>query len=270
MQANEGGWTMEIARPAGEAEAAATDGRGPEAVVAARGVGRTYGSGDTAVRALCDVDLDVDREKLTAVMGPSGSGKSTLMHLLAGLDQPTDGAIFIDGTNITKLSDAELTKLRREHVGFVFQFFNLLPMLTAEENVVLPISIAGEKPDAGWVDELLGRVRLQDRRKHRPAELSGGQQQRVAIARALVTRPTVMFADEPTGNLDSASSDEILDLVRESVDTLGQTTVMVTHDVRAATIADRVLFLADGRIVKDLGRSSASDVISAMEELTRR
>jgi putative ABC transport system ATP-binding protein len=179
------------------------------------------------------------------------------------------GQVFIDGTDVTKLSDRELTKLRRDHVGFVFQFFNLLPMLTAEENIVLPLSIAGEKPDDAWLAELLAKVGLEDRRKHRPAELSGGQQQRVAIARALVARPTVMFADEPTGNLDSSSSGEILELVRSSVDTLGQTTVMVTHDARAAAIADRVLFLADGRIVKDLGRSSASDVIAAMDELTR-
>jgi putative ABC transport system ATP-binding protein len=242
----------------------------PKAVVAARELSRTYGEGETAVRALCTVDLDVQREKLTAVMGPSGSGKSTLMHLLAGLDSPTEGDVWIDGTNITKLGDTELTKLRRRHIGFVFQFFNLLPMLTAEENIVLPLSIAGEKPDKAWLEELTGKVGLGDRRTHRPAELSGGQQQRVAIARALVSRPTVMFADEPTGNLDSTTSGEILELLRNSVEAYGQTTVMVTHDPQAAAIAHRILFLSDGRIVKDLGPSSAHDVIEAMNELSRQ
>jgi putative ABC transport system ATP-binding protein len=242
----------------------------PRAVVAARTLSRRYGEGDTAVHALRGVDLDISREKLTAVMGPSGSGKSTLMHLLAGLDRPTEGEVYIDGTNITKLGDTELTKLRRRHIGFIFQFFNLLPMLTAEENVVLPISIAGRKPDRVWLDELIGRVGLGDRRTHRPAELSGGQQQRVAIARALVSRPTVMFADEPTGNLDSTTSGEILELLRSSVDAYGQTTVMVTHDPSAAAIADRILFLADGQVVKDLGRCDAHEVIAAMEELSHR
>src|SRR5205823_9191989 len=242
----------------------------PEAVVAARALSRTYGEGETAVRALCTVDLDVQREKLTAVMGPSGSGKSTLMHLLAGLDKPTEGDVYIDGTNITKLGDSELTKLRRKHIGFIFQFFNLLPMLTAEENITLPLSIAGVKPEKGWLEELIGKVGLGDRRTHRPAELSGGQQQRVAIARALVSRPTVMFADEPTGNLDSTTSGEILELLRNSVEAYGQTTVMVTHDPQAAAIAQRILFLSDGRIVKDLGPSGASDVIAAMDELSRR
>jgi putative ABC transport system ATP-binding protein len=192
------------------------------------------------------------------------------MHLLAGLDRPTAGEVFIDGTNVTKLGDNELTKLRRSHIGFVFQFFNLLPMLTAEENVLLPLSIAGRKPDKEWYDELIAKVGLADRKSHRPSELSGGQQQRVAIARALVSRPTVVFADEPTGNLDSATSGEILTLVRDSVDSYGQTTVMVTHDVRAATIADRILFLADGRIVKDLGASSSREVLAALEEVTGR
>jgi putative ABC transport system ATP-binding protein len=242
----------------------------PKAVVAARGLSRQYGEGDTAVQALQGVDLDVQREKLTAVMGPSGSGKSTLMHLLAGLDMPTEGDVFIDGTNITKLGDSDLTKLRRRHIGFVFQFFNLLPMLTAEENIVLPLSIAGEKPEKGWLEELTEKVGLSDRRAHRPAELSGGQQQRVAIARALVSRPTVMFADEPTGNLDSTTSGEILELLRNSVEAYGQTTVMVTHDPHAAAIAHRILFLSDGAIVKDLGPSSAHDVIEAMDELSRR
>src|SRR5436309_9380810 len=238
-------------------------------VVSARDVVRRYGEGDTAVLALRGVSLDVERGKLTAVMGPSGSGKSTLMHILAGLDKPTSGEVSIDGTSIGSLGDAELTKLRRKHIGFVFQFFNLLPMLSAEENVTLPLSIAGQKPNKAWLEELLLKTGLSDRRTHRPSELSGGQQQRVAIARALVSRPTVVFADEPTGNLDSKTSGEILELMRDSVDSLGQTTVMVTHDPRAAAIADRILFLADGLIVKDLGRSDAHEVIAVMEELAR-
>jgi putative ABC transport system ATP-binding protein len=240
---------------------------GSAPVVAASDVKRRYGKGDTAVDALRGVSLEVPRGKLTAVMGPSGSGKSTLMHILAGLDQPTSGSVTIDGTDITTLGDSDLTKLRRRHIGFVFQFFNLLPMLTAEENIVLPLTIAGEKPSPGWMEELLGKVGLEDRRDHRPSELSGGQQQRVAIARALVSRPTVVFADEPTGNLDSATGGEILALMRESVDSLEQTTVMVTHDARAAAIADRILFLNDGLIVKDLVGASTTDVIEAMEEL---
>ncbi len=229
---------------------------------------RRYGQGDTAVDALRGVSLDVERGKLTAVMGPSGSGKSTLMHILAGLDKPTSGTIAIDGTEVTTLGDTDLTKLRRKHIGFVFQFFNLLPMLSAEENVRLPLTIAGTKPDKAWFEDLLQQVGLTDRRSHRPSELSGGQQQRVAIARALVSQPTVVFADEPTGNLDSATSGEILDLMRNSVDELGQTTVMVTHDPRAAAIADRILFLADGLVVKDMTGSTASEVIAAMEELS--
>jgi putative ABC transport system ATP-binding protein len=191
------------------------------------------------------------------------------MHILAGLDRPNEGAVTIAGTDITDLGDTELTKLRREHIGFIFQFFNLLPMLTARQNVILPIKLAGEKPDAEWVEELTTRVGLSARLEHRPSELSGGQQQRVAIARALVGRPTVMFADEPTGNLDSQTGAEILTLLRESVAELGQTTVMVTHDAHAAAIADRVLFLADGLIVKDLGPSSAREIIEAMEEVSR-
>ena len=241
----------------------------PGAHLAARDLTRRYGEGDTAVDALRGVELDVQREKLTAVMGPSGSGKSTLMHILAALDKPTSGTVWIAGTNVGELNDTETTKLRREHIGFVFQFFNLLPMLTAEENVVLPLTIAGEKPDKEWREELLKKVGLQDRRTHRPAELSGGQQQRVAIARALVSRPTVVFADEPTGNLDSKTSGEILELMRDSVDALGQTTVMVTHDPHAAAIADRILFLADGLIVRDMPRSDPGDVIAAMDELTQ-
>jgi putative ABC transport system ATP-binding protein len=200
-------------------------------------------------------------------MGPSGSGKSTLMHILAGLDKPTAGEVRVDGESITTMGDTELTKLRRRSIGFVFQFFNLLPMLDAEENVVLPLSIAGEKPDKEWLAELMVKTGLGDRRTHRPSELSGGQQQRVAIARALVSRPAIVFADEPTGNLDSKTSGEILKLMRDSVDTLGQTTVMVTHEPRAAAIADRVLFLADGLIVQERKDMTAADVISLMQSL---
>jgi len=241
----------------------------PAAVVLATDLARRYGEGDTAVDALRGVNVEVQRGKLTAVMGPSGSGKSTLMHLLAALDRPTSGYVVVAGTRLGELSDTEITKLRREHIGFVFQFFNLLPMLSADENVRLPLSIAGEKPDRDWYEDLLKKVGLADRRTHRPAELSGGQQQRVAIARALVSRPTVVFADEPTGNLDSKTSGEILELLRRSVDEYGQTTVMVTHDPRAAAIADRILFLDDGRIVKDIGKASAHEVVVAMEELDR-
>jgi putative ABC transport system ATP-binding protein len=241
--------------------------RAPAAVVAAKDLTRRYGEGDTAVDALRGVSLEVQQGKLTAVMGPSGSGKSTLMHILAALDKPTSGSVWIAGTDLGELNDTETTKLRRQHIGFVFQFFNLLPMLTAEENIVLPLTIAGEKPDKEWREELLKKVGLDDRRTHRPAELSGGQQQRVAIARALVSRPTVVFADEPTGNLDSKTSGEILELMRDSVDSLGQTTVMVTHDPHAAAIADRILFLADGLIVRELGRSSQQDVLDALKEV---
>jgi putative ABC transport system ATP-binding protein len=246
-----------------------TDDAAGTAVVTATELRRRYGEGDTAVEALKGVDLAVAHGELTAVMGPSGSGKSTLMHLLAGLDRPTSGAVEIDGIDITELDDTELTKLRRSHVGFVFQFFNLLPMLDAEENITLPLAIAGEKPDEAWVEELLSRVGLADRRKHRPAELSGGQQQRVAVARALVARPAVVFADEPTGNLDSRTGGEILELLSEAVEDYGQTLVMVTHDVRAATIADRIVHLADGHIVKDVGRSSAAEINAAVEEVSR-
>jgi putative ABC transport system ATP-binding protein len=237
------------------------------AVVAARDLTRRFGSGETAVDALRGVSLDVQGGKLTAVMGPSGSGKSTLMHILAGLDRPTSGTVMLGGTEITRLADTELTKLRRDRVGFVFQFFNLLPMLSAEENVLLPLSIAGVKPDRARVDELFERVGLAKRRKHRPAELSGGEQQRVAIARALVSRPEVVFADEPTGNLDSATSGEILSLVRESVEGYGQTTVIVTHDARAAAIADRILFIADGQIAHELAGGEEEAVHAAMVEL---
>ncbi|MGO9751895.1 MAG: ABC transporter ATP-binding protein [Solirubrobacteraceae bacterium] len=236
-------------------------------VVAAHELTRRYGEGATAVEALRGVSLDVIAGQLVAVMGPSGSGKSTLMHTLAGLDKPTSGTVTIAGTEITRLDDAKLTLLRREHIGFVFQFFNLLPMLNAEENVLLPLSIADARPDREWLEELLAKTGLASRRKHRPAELSGGEQQRVAIARALITRPTILFADEPTGNLDSKTGGEILELLRDSSQTYGQTIVMVTHDARAASIADRILFLADGLIVKQLTEASASDVLAVMNTL---
>jgi putative ABC transport system ATP-binding protein len=241
-----------------------------ESAVHATGIVRRYGAGETTVHALRGVDLGIAQGQLTAVMGPSGSGKSTLMHILAGLDRPTEGSVTIGGQDITTLSDNDLTLLRREHIGFIFQFFNLLPMLTALENVVLPLSLAGVKPDKAWVDELVAKVGLTERLGHRPSELSGGQQQRVAIARALVSRPTIMFADEPTGNLDSRTSGEILTLLRGMVSDLGQTTVMVTHDAHAAAIADRVLFLADGEIVRDLGPSSAHTILDTLEEVTAR
>ena len=240
------------------------------AVVAAWIVTRRYGEADSAVDALRGVSMRVPPGEFTAVMGPSGSGKSTLMHILAGLDVPTTGQVWIGGEEITDMSDDELTLLRRRRIGFIFQFFNLLPMLTAEQNVVLPLSIAGEKPERDWVDEVIHKVGLGERRTHRPSELSGGQQQRVAIARALVSRPTILFADEPTGNLDSTTSDEILALMRESVDTLGQTTLMVTHDASAAAIADRILFLADGSIVEDVQGLSEHEVLETMEGLRNR
>jgi putative ABC transport system ATP-binding protein len=236
-------------------------------VVVAREVTRRYGEGETAVDALRGVSVEVPRGKLTAVMGPSGSGKSTLMHILAGLDKPSSGSVTVAGKEITTLKDSDLTKLRREHIGFVFQFFNLLPMLTAKENILLPLTIAGEKPDDGWLEQLVKDVGLEDRLSHRPSELSGGQQQRVAIARALISKPTVLFADEPTGNLDSATSQEILDLLRRSVDEYGQTIVMVTHDARAAAVAHRVLFLADGSIVREVGECDAHTIHNVLEEL---
>jgi putative ABC transport system ATP-binding protein len=236
-------------------------------VVSARDVSRRFGEGETAVDALRGVSLDVAGAKLTAVMGPSGSGKSTLMHILAGLDKPTTGSVTIAGEEITTLNDNQLTHLRRKHIGFVFQFYNLLPMLTAEENVKLPLSVSGADVDGAWFKELIAKVGLSDRLRHRPAELSGGQQQRVAVARSLVTRPTVVFADEPTGNLDSKSSAEILALLRDSCDTYGQTIVMVTHDPRAAAIADRILYLADGQIVLDQHGASEGEVLKTMNEL---
>jgi len=248
----------------------AAQGRSEDSVVRAEHLVRRYGDGDTAVEALRGVSLGIEAGRMTAIMGPSGSGKSTLMHLLAGLDVPTEGTVVVDGIDITKLSEKKLTLLRRETIGFVFQFFNLLPMLTAEENITLPLAIAGEKVDREWLEELLGAVGIRDRRTHRPAELSGGQQQRVAVARALITKPKVLFADEPTGNLDSSSSKEVLALLRRAVDEWGQTIVMVTHDAGAAAMADRILFIADGRIVRDLEESTAAEVLAAMQEVSSR
>ena len=236
-------------------------------VVQARELERQYGEGATAVHALRGVSLEVQKAQLVAVMGPSGSGKSTLMHILAGLDKPTSGTVTIAGTEITGLDDNDMTRLRRDHIGFVFQFFNLLPMLTAEENVVLPLSIAGRRPDRQRLEELFERTGLAQRREHRPAQLSGGEQQRVAIARALVTSPTIVFADEPTGNLDSKTGGEILELLRDSAQAYDQTIVMVTHEARAAAIADRILFLADGEIVNELAQTSAEQVLEVMSTL---
>ena len=238
------------------------------AVVTASEITRRYGEGETAVDALRGVTLDVEQGKLTAVMGPSGSGKSTLMHILAALDRPTSGYVTIAGTRLGQLSDKDITKIRRKHIGFIFQFFNLLPMLTASENIQLPLTLAGEKPDKSFFQDLVGRVGLSDRLTHRPSELSGGQQQRVAIARALVSRPTVVFADEPTGNLDSKTGGEILDLLHESVETYGQTMVMVTHEARAAATADRILFLADGAIVRDLGGADEEQILETVRDVT--
>jgi putative ABC transport system ATP-binding protein len=250
--------------------APAAHGRAEGALVRAERLVRRYGDGDTAVEALRGVSLGIEAGRLTAIMGPSGSGKSTLMHLLAGLDVPTEGTVVVNGVEITTLNEKKLTLLRRETIGFVFQFFNLLPMLTAEENITLPLAIAGEKVDREWLEELLDTVGVKDRRNHRPAELSGGQQQRVAVARALITKPKVLFADEPTGNLDSSSSKEVLALLRRAVDEWGQTIVMVTHDAGAAALADRILFIADGKIVRDLEESTAAEVLAAMQEVSTR
>ena len=236
-------------------------------VVTARDVVRRYGAGDTAVEALRGVSVDIAAGNLTAVMGPSGSGKSTLMHILAGLDKPTSGEVSVAGVEISGLNDTELTKLRRDHIGFIFQFFNLLPMLTAQENVVLPLSLAGVKPDREWVRELVAKVGLTERLGHRPSELSGGQQQRVAIARALVTRPEVVFADEPTGALDTRTGRQVLELLRRVVSHLGQTVLMVTHDPVAASYADRVVFLADGRLAGSLDRPTPAAVAERMTGL---
>jgi putative ABC transport system ATP-binding protein len=240
------------------------------AVVQARELTRRYGEGEAAVVALDDVSIDLVRGEYTAIMGPSGSGKSTLMHILAGLDRPTSGTVLVDDIEITSLKERALTQLRRDKIGFIFQTFNLLPTLTAQENIVLPLTIAGRKGDDAWIQQLIDTVGLADRLKHKPAELSGGQQQRVAVARALASRPAVLFADEPTGNLDSRTGDEVLRLLRQSADELGQTIVMVTHDAHAATYADRIVFLKDGSIAHDcghLGRDEIYDVIKVLETL---
>jgi putative ABC transport system ATP-binding protein len=226
---------------------------------------RTYGAGDTAVHALAGVTLGFPTAQFTAIMGASGSGKSTLMHLLAGLDRPSSGTVVIDGEELGRLDDKGLTQLRRDRLGFVFQAFNLVPVLTAEENITLPLSLAGRRPDQLWLDQLIDTVGLRDRLTHRPAELSGGQQQRVAVARALVHRPAVLFADEPTGNLDSHSSEEVLRLLRQAVDEFGQTVIMVTHDPTAAAVADRIVVLSDGQVVHDGGSQSTEGVLDLMK-----
>jgi putative ABC transport system ATP-binding protein len=248
-------------RPAAVTDAVAV------AVVRGMDLTKRFGQGGAAVDALRGVSVDFTRGSFTAIMGPSGSGKSTLMHILAGLDQPTSGSVEIGGTRLDELSDRELTLLRRREIGFVFQSFNLLPVLTAAENIVLPVRIGGGDPDPAWVDTLVRAVRLSDRLDHRPSELSGGQQQRVAIARALVTKPTVVFADEPTGNLDSTAGRDVLRLLRRAVDDFGQTIVMVTHDAAAAATADRILFLADGSIVSEEHGMTVSEILDTLKAL---
>ena len=228
---------------------------------------KTYGKGETAVRALDGVTVSFDTGRFTAIMGPSGSGKSTLMHCLAGLDQLTSGDVIIGDTALSSLSDKALTSLRRDRVGFVFQSFNLVPTLTAIENITLPISLAGRKPDQGWVDSVVATLGLEDRLRHKPSELSGGQQQRVAVGRALASRPEIIFADEPTGNLDSRAGAEVLGLLRDSVSRLGQTVVMVTHDPVAAGHADRIVFLADGRVVDEMYEPTPERVLDRMKGL---
>jgi len=237
----------------------------PQAVAQAVGLSKVYGSGQATVTALDDVTVDFARGQLTAIMGPSGSGKSTLMHCMAALDTPTSGRIVIDGVDIGDLKDRALTQLRRDRLGFVFQAYNLIPTLTAGENITLPVDIAGHHVDASWFDTVVDTLGIRDRLSHRPSELSGGQQQRVACARALVSRPAIVFADEPTGNLDSRASAEILSFLRRSVDEFGQSIVMVTHDPAAAGYADRVLFLADGRIVDELTHPTAQTVLERMK-----
>ncbi len=227
----------------------------------------TYGEGETEVRALDEVSASFERGRFTAIMGPSGSGKSPLMHCMAGLDRPTSGSVRIGDTEIVGLADKELTALRRDRIGFVFQSFNLVPTLTAEENITLPQDIAGHTIDRDWFDEVIGRLGIRDRLSHRPSELSGGQQQRVACARALVGRPDILFGDEPTGNLDSTSSAEVLSILRSAADDFGQTVVIVTHDPRAATYADRVIMLADGRVVHELEHATADQILAAMGDL---
>jgi putative ABC transport system ATP-binding protein len=236
-------------------------------VAVASNVTKVYGTGDTAVRALDGVSVEFHSGRFTAIMGPSGSGKSTLMHCLAGLDTVTSGEVFIDGVALSTLKDKDLTRLRRDRVGFIFQAYNLVPTLTAEENIVLPMQLAGRQPDRAWVDEVISAVRLGDRLTHRPSELSGGQQQRVAVARALASKPAIIFADEPTGNLDSRSSTEILEFLERAVADLAQTVVMVTHDPNGAAFADRVLFLADGKIVDEMTDPTGDKVLDRMKQL---
>jgi putative ABC transport system ATP-binding protein len=254
----------DVAATALEAALAAND-----AVVVARDVTKRYGSGNAAVDALRGASVAITRGRFTAIMGPSGSGKSTLMHIMAGLDTPTAGSVLIDGVEITDLKEKQLTQLRREKIGFIFQTFNLLPMLSARENILLPLTIAGRPVDEEWLRSLVATVGLDDRLSHRPSELSGGQQQRVAVARALIGKPAVLFADEPTGNLDSRTGEEVLSLLRHSVDELGQTIIMVTHDAHAASKADRVLFLKDGCIVHDHGRMASADIYDVIRSLER-
>ena len=226
---------------------------------------KVYGSGDTEVRALDDISVQFPRGRFSAIMGPSGSGKSTLMHCLAGLDNLTSGQVFIGTTDLSRLSEKQLTLLRRDKIGFIFQSFNLVPTLTAAENITLPLDLAGRKVDQAWFDQVIDTVSLRDRLKHRPSELSGGQQQRVAVARAMASQPEIIFADEPTGNLDSRSGSEVLDFMRKAVDQFGQTIVMVTHDPGAASHADRVVFLADGHIVDEMGDPTAERVLDRMK-----
>ncbi|UTI63127.1 ABC transporter ATP-binding protein [Paraconexibacter antarcticus] len=232
-------------------------------IVSATDITRRYGTGEAAVEALRGVTVAFPPGQFTAIMGPSGSGKSTLMHILAGLDRPTEGSVVVDGTEIVGLDDGALTQLRRDKLGFIFQSFNLLPVLTAEENILLPLSIAGRTPDRAWIDRLVDTIGLRDRLRHRPAELSGGQQQRVAVARALASRPAVVFADEPTGNLDSKTSAEVLQLLRHAVDEFGQTVVMVTHDAESAEVADRLLVLRDGLLAEDSAGTVSADAAGA-------
>jgi len=245
------------------------DGRGaePAQIVEAQDLRREYGEGEATVKALDGVTVGFPKARFTAIMGPSGSGKSTLMHVLAGLDRPTSGTVRLAGVELTGLGDRELTQLRRDHIGFIFQTFNLLPVLNAEENILLPLSIAGRKPDQEWLDRLIDTVGIRDRLTHRPAEMSGGQQQRVAVARALISRPSVVFADEPSGNLDSKSSGDVLDLLRHAVDDFDQTVVMVTHDAHAASYADRLLLLADGKIVHDGEAVTAEQALDLMKSV---
>ncbi len=238
---------------------------GQTSIVEAQDLCRRYGEGEAAVDALKDVSVSFQTERYAAIMGPSGSGKSTLMHLLAGLDRPTSGTVRLDGVELSGLDDTRLTKLRRDRVGFIFQTFNLLPVLSAEENILLPLSIAGRDVDREWFDKLVQTIGIGDRLAHRPAEMSGGQQQRVAVARALVSRPAVVFADEPTGNLDSKASNDVLELLRHAVDDFGQTVVMVTHDAHAASFADRLVVLADGSIVHDGQAQTAEQALDLMK-----